>query len=92
MNELKLIFTQICSTVYSLYSKGMTHGDIKPSNIMIKKDKIINMQKDLLDGKFDSVERFVESSSRITERKKGIGAFLANMFSDNKQVNREDEQ
>ncbi len=40
LNELKLIFSQICSTVYSFYSKGMTHGDIKPSNILIKKEKI----------------------------------------------------
>jgi serine/threonine protein kinase len=40
LNELKLIFSQICSTVYSFYCKGMTHGDIKPSNILIKKEKI----------------------------------------------------
>lgn len=47
---------------------------------ILEKDKYINMQKDLLDGKFDSVEKFVEGSSRIIERKKGVGAFLKNMF------------
>ena len=40
LNEIKLIFSEICRTIYSLYSKGMTHGDLKPSNILIKKDKI----------------------------------------------------
>lgn len=58
---------------------------------LIEKDKYINMQKDLLDGKFDSVEKFVEGSSRIIERKKGVGQFLRNMFIDSSKNDNDEE-
>ena len=40
IHEIKVIFSELCRTIYSLYSKGISHGDLKPSNILIKKDKI----------------------------------------------------
>lgn len=60
---------------------------------MLEKDKHINMQKELLDSNFDAVEKFVEGSSRIIERRKGVGEFLKNMFTSNdNNRNRDDEQ
>jgi len=45
-----------------------------------EKNAMINMMSMMLKGKMDKVEEFVEASSRITERKRGIRAFLKDMF------------
>lgn len=58
---------------------------------MVEKDKFINMQKELLSDKFDTIEKFVEGTSRLHERKKGVGDFFKGIFS-NKEENNDREQ
>lgn len=61
--------------------KSVKHSTIESE--IAEKDKHINLLKDLLDGKTEAVEKFVEGSSRVIERRKGVGAFLKGLLNDN---------
>lgn len=55
-----------------------------------EKDKTINTMKDILSGKTGVIEEYIESQSRIMERKKGIGGFLQSLgFNTNEEKKQE---
>jgi serine/threonine protein kinase len=39
IDDFKSIFSQVCKTIYEFYINNMTHGDLKPSNILLHVEK-----------------------------------------------------
>lgn len=74
-------------------SEGLKQSEYGKLEIEMKgKDKLINMLQELGEGNMDVVEKYVEGSSRIIERRKGVGAFLKGIFTEDKRDNRGNEE